>query len=100
MILFVTIIAPLSGCTMVHFSYLMDLSLAPLFLYLFYRFYKTTFEPRKKTEEANGCVKPDKLQNGSAKKEIVTNGSMKNHAATNGSMKNHANTNGTSKKEE
>lgn len=42
-IFFVLVIAPLTGCTMVMSSYLIDIIFAPLFLVLFYRFYKSSF---------------------------------------------------------
>lgn len=77
MILFVTVIAPLSGCTMVHFSYIMDILLAPLFLYLFYKFYQMNFQPKKKLSVANGDAKKNMLSNGENNNNVITNGISK-----------------------
>lgn len=83
-IAFVTIIAPLSGCVMAGFSYVIDAFIGPVFLYLFYRYYKTTFLTREKSMKGNGVSEKDLVQNGSTGKKIVTNGNV-----TNGNVINH-----------
>lgn len=50
-IMFVTVIAPFTGCTMVSLSYAMDIVFAPLFLFLFYRFYRSSFQHNMKKIE-------------------------------------------------
>lgn len=47
-IVFVTVLVPLSGCNMVITSKFMDFIFGPIFLYLFYAFYRTTFLARQK----------------------------------------------------
>lgn len=81
MIVFVTIIAPMSGCTMVNFSYLMDIFLAPLFLYLFYRFYTTNFQSAQKAKEED--AKKVKQTNGIVRREIASNDDERRRVASN-----------------
>lgn len=86
-ILFVSIIAPLTGCTMVMTGYVMDFIFGPLFLYLFYKFYRSAFKPSKKIlQESTGNISiDDNLIKGDENHifvsgnvdEVLTNGNAK-----------------------
>ncbi|XP_054706916.1 LOW QUALITY PROTEIN: uncharacterized protein LOC129216724 [Uloborus diversus] len=59
MILFVTVIAPLSGCTMMKASFAIDFIGAGMFLVLFYNFYKNNFQ--KKTAKIKDILLLEKF---------------------------------------
>ncbi|XP_054706386.1 elongation of very long chain fatty acids protein 7-like [Uloborus diversus] len=75
-ILFVTVVMPVTGCTATKSTFWINVCAAGLFFVLFYNFYKTSFTPQKakddaKVQNGNGCAKSvangDSVSNGHSK---------------------------------
>ncbi|GFQ80606.1 elongation of very long chain fatty acids protein 7, partial [Trichonephila clavata] len=83
-ILFVTVVMPLTGCSAAKSSIYINVIAAALFFVLFYNFYKHSFTPKKtESEKCNGTSK--KIENESTNQnglkhsngEVLTNGQSK-----------------------
>lgn len=67
----------------------MDIIIAPFFLYLFYKYYKSSFQPKRKSIEINGNVKNGLFKNGTTTNGIYRNGEAQNNSLANGKSKKH-----------
>ncbi|GFU35454.1 elongation of very long chain fatty acids protein 7 [Nephila pilipes] len=74
-ILFVTVVMPLTGCSAAKSSIYINVTAAALFFVLFYNFYKHSFTPKKlENEKCNGASK--KIENGSTYQNGHSNGEV------------------------
>ncbi|GIY34613.1 elongation of very long chain fatty acids protein 7 [Caerostris darwini] len=82
-ILFVTVVMPLTGCSAAKTSIYINVVAAALFFILFYNFYRHSFQPKKLSDSEKCNETKKKIENG----KIHTNGHANGDVAVNGQSK-------------